>query len=470
MIDKHAPLAAHDASDIVEKDKKHLWHHLLQHKVLEESDPKIFVEGTGARLRDIEGTEYLDASSGGVWCVNVGYGRESIAEAIRDQLLKLPYYAGVAGTVPAAEYADQLTDLLPGLDRVFFASSGSEANEKAFKMVRQIAHLNGHDKHKVLYRDRDYHGTTIACLAASGQSERKEGYGPFPDGFVGIPHALCYRCPFGKSYPSCDLECARALDDAIVEEGPDTVGGVILESITAGGGVIPPVDEYYPIVQDICEQYGVVLIIDEVVCGFGRTGTMFGFEHYDVAPDIVTLAKGMASAYAPISATAVRSEIFEAFLNDPSDPLDYFRDISTYGGCTGGFAAALENLRIIEEEALVENARVVGAYLLDRLRDLADHQSVGDVRGKGLFAGVELVADKATREPLGEEAMGAVMRSITAEGVLVGRTNRSLPGYNNTVNIAPPLIVTESDVDEIVAALKVGIEKGCRDSVSSIPR
>ena len=460
MTDTPAPLAAHDAYDIVEKDKKHLWHHLLQHKVLEEHDPKIFVEGTGARLRDIEGTEYLDASSGGVWCVNVGYGRESIAEAIRDQLVKLPYYAGVAGTVPAAEFADELTDLLPGLDRVFFASSGSEANEKAFKIVRQIAHLNGHDKHKILYRDRDYHGTTIACLAASGQPERKEAYGPFPDGFAGIPHALCYRCPFGKSYPSCDLECARSLEDAIVEEGPDKVGGVILESITAGGGVIPPVDEYYPVVHDICEKYGVVLIIDEVVCGFGRTGTMFGFEHYDFAPDIVTMAKGIASAYAPISATAVRGEIFEAFVNDPNAPLDYFRDISTYGGCTGGFAAGLENLRVMEEEALVENARVVGAYLLDHLRELGDHPHVGDVRGKGLFAGVEMVADEATREPLGEEAMGAVMRCITAEGVLVGRTNRAVPGHNNTVNIAPPLIVTKSDVDEIVAAVKVGIEKG----------
>ena len=459
MSDTHALLSDYDAEDIIEKDKRHVWHHLLQHKILEEQDPKIFVEGQGARVKDIHGNEYLDASSGGVWCVNVGFGRESMAKVIYEQLLKLPYYAGVAGTVPAAQFADKLTDLLPGLDRVYFGNSGSEANEKAFKMVRQIAHLNGNQKNKVLYRDRDYHGTTIACLAASGHEERREAYGPFPDGFAVVPHALCYRCPFDKSYPDCNIECAHALEHVIQEEGPDTVGGLILEPITAGGGVIPPVEEYYPIVQEICDKYGVILIMDEVVCGFGRTGKMFGFEHYEVAPDIVTMAKGMASSYAPIAATAVRSEIFDEFLSDPSDKYDYFRDISTYGGCTGGFAAALENMRIVEDEDLVENARVVGDYLLDRLGELSDHPNVGDVRGKGLFAGVELVADKSSKDPVGEDVMAAVIRAIAAEGVLVGGTNRSIPGHNNTLNIAPPLIVSTADVDEIVAAVKVGIEK-----------
>ncbi|SVB25816.1 uncharacterized protein METZ01_LOCUS178670, partial [marine metagenome] len=188
--------------DIIEKDKKHLWHHLTQHQVFENQDPKVFVEATGARIRDIEGREYLDGASGGVWCVNVGYGRESIAKAVYDQLVQLPYYAGVAGTVPAAEYAEQLAELLPDMDHVYFSNSGSEANEKAFKMVRQIAHLQGSGKQKILYRDRDYHGTTIACLAAAGQQERREEYGPYPEGFASIPHALCYRCPFGKSYPN----------------------------------------------------------------------------------------------------------------------------------------------------------------------------------------------------------------------------------------------------------------------------
>jgi len=188
---------------------------------------------------------------------------------------------------------------------------------------------------------------------------------------------------------------------------------------------------------------------------------MIGFEHYDVAPDIVTMAKGMASAYAPISATAVSSEVFDKFLHDPSDTYDYFRDISTYGGCTGGFAAALENLRILEDEQLVENARVVGDYLLDRLRELADHECVGDVRGRGLLVGVELVADKSSKRPVSEDVMNSVMRKINEEGVLVGRTTRSFPGLNNTITIAPPLIATKADVGEIVAAVKVGIEHAC---------
>ncbi len=463
MSDTQTLLADYDVQDVIEKDRKHLWHHLFQHSVFETQDPQVFVEGEGARVRDIHGKEYLDGASGGVWCVNVGHGRESIARVVYEQLMRLPYYAGVVGTVPAAQYASALAEWMPELDHLYFANSGSEANEKAIKMVRQIAHLNGTGKYRVLYRDRDYHGTTIACLAASGQEERKEAYGPFPEGFAGIPHAMCYRCPFDKSYPDCNIECARALGDAIEAEGPDTVGGVILEPITAGGGVIPPVDEYYTIVREICDEHGVILIIDEVVCGFGRTGTMFGYEHYDFVPDIVTMAKGMASSYAPISAAAVRGEVFDTFLEDPSEKFHYFRDISTYGGCTAGFAAALENLRIIEEEDLIENSRVMGAYLLDRLRELSDHPNVGDVRGRGLFAGVELVEDKASRTPVSEDVMMAVVKKAAEEGVLVGKTTRSVPGLNNTVNMAPPLIVTKADVDELVDAVQAGIEHGCRD-------
>lgn len=461
MSDPGTLLPEYDARDIIEKDKQHLWHHLLQHKVHESQDPKVFVEGDGARIRDIAGNEYLDGASGGLWCVNVGYGRESMAKVIHDQVLRLPFYAGIAGTVPAAEYAGQLAGYLPGLDRIYFSNSGSEANEKAFKMIRQLASLTGTDKHKIVFRDRDYHGTTITCLAASGQPERRKEYGPFPEGFVQIPHALCYRCPFDLKYPDCGVACAHALEDTIQSEGPETVGAVILEPITAGGGVIPPVQEYYPIIRRICDEYDVQLIMDEVVCGFGRTGTMFGFEHYDVVPDIVTMAKGMASSYAPISATAVRGEIFEKFLNDPEAKYDYFRDISTYGGCTAGFAAALENLRIMEDERLVENARTVGAHLCDRLQELADYEYVGDVRGRGLFAGIELVKDKSSKDPVGDDVMGAVLAAVAEKGVLVGKTTRSFQDLNNTVYIAPPLIVTEADVDEIVDAVKAGVTEVC---------
>jgi len=209
---------------------------------------------------------------------------------------------------------------------------------------------------------------------------------------------LCYRCPFKKSYPGCDIDCAQSLEEVILREGPDTVGGCIVEPITAGGGIMVPVQEYYPILQAICRKYGVYLIMDEVVCGFGRTGKFWGYEQYDVAPDIVSMAKGLASSYMPLSATVFRQEIFEKFLCDPSKPeerMNYFRDISTYGGCTGAMTAALESTRIIEEEHLVENSRVVGAYLLEGLQSLSDMPLVGDVRGKGLFCGGGVCQEQA---------------------------------------------------------------------------
>lgn len=248
----------------------------------------------------------------------------------------------------------------------------------------------------------------------------------------------------------------------ILKEGPDTVGGCIVEPIVAGGGIMVPVVEYYPILQAICRKYGVFLIMDEVVCGFGRTGKSWGHEHYDVDPDIVTMAKGLASSYMPLSASVFRQDIFDKFLCDPNQPaerLNYFRDISTYGGCAGAMAAALESTRIIEEEELVENSRVVGAYLLEGLQSLRDMPLVGDVRGKGLFCGLEFVKDKQTKESITEGEMGRLMGLVAVEGVLVGRTNSSLPGNNTILNFAPALIATKADMDEIVTAVKRAIEK-----------
>ena len=235
---------------------------------------------------------------------------------------------------------------------------------------------------------------------------------------------------------------------------------MIVEPITAGGGIIVPVDEYFPILQDMCKSYGVFVVIDEVVAGFGRTGRFFGHQHFGVDPDMVTLAKGMASAYEPISATVVKQPIYDLFLNDPTDPdqrMHFFRDISTYGGCTGAMAASLENLRIMEAEGLVENSRVMGDYLLDRLKELSDHPAVGDVRGKGLFCGLELVAEKGLKVAPGEAQIGAVVDAFKAEGVLVGRTNSSLPGLNTTLYYAPALVITRDEADQMVDATKKGI-------------
>jgi taurine-pyruvate aminotransferase len=454
----HSP--KQDVASYVNSDRQHVWHHLTPHLPFADKPPMIVTEGKGLVLRDINGNEYLDATSGGVWCVNVGYGRDSIADAVQAQLKKMPYYAASAGNLPAIELSEKLIEHMPGLSRIYISNSGSEANEKAYKMIRSMAHITGKvEKKKILFRDRDYHGTTISALSSCGQSERKEWFGPFTPGFVQFPHACCYRCAFGKTYPGCDLQCAKAVEEIIKREGPDTVGGVIVEPITAGGGIIPPVKEYYEVLSGICRKYDVLLIMDEVVCGMGRTGTMFGYQHYGIIPDMVTMAKGVASAYMPISITATTEAVFKTFLNDPSDKMAYFRDISTFGGCTASCTAAVENLRIIESEKLLDNVNAMGAYLLDGLRALADHPNVGDVRGKGLLCGVEFVADKKTKQPLDEGKVVQVCGATAAQGVLVGRTNRCLPGMNTIVNFAPAYVVTKADIDRILAAFKAAIAK-----------
>ena len=455
----------YDADEMVQGDKDSLWHHLKPHKVFETQEQLVVVEGKGLNITDIRGREYLDVTSGGVWSVMVGYGRESVAKAVYDQLVKMPYFAGAFGNVPAIKFAQKLLEKLPRMDKVYFSNSGSEANEKAFKIIRQAAKIVPErlGKYKVLFRDRDYHGTTIGAMAASGQNERKKDFGPFPDGFVEFPHCCCYRCPFDKTYPGCNIECAHVIEEVIEREGADTIGGLIVEPVTAGGGIIPPVKEYFPIVQDICKKHDIWLIMDEVVCGFGRTGKFWGHEQFDVDPDMITMAKGLASSYEPLSATVVKQHIYDCFINDPSDPetrLNYFRDISTYGGCAGPMAAALESTRIIEDEDLVENSRVIGKYLLEKLQELKDLPIVGDVRGVGLFCGVEFVRDKATKEPVSEAEMGTIMGNMMAQNVIVGRTNSSITGLNTVMNFAPCLIITKEQVDRIVGAVRNAVEKG----------
>lgn len=442
-----------DLGTVVAADRAHVWHHLSQHKPYETVDPRVIVEGRGMRVWDATGREFLDAVSGGVWTVNVGYGRETIANAVRDQLVKLNFFAGAAGTVPAALFAQRLVAKMPGMSRVYYSNSGSEANEKAYKMVRQIAHRrHGGGKWKILYRERDYHGTTIAALASGGQPERAAQYGPFPDGFVPVPHCLEYRAQWDVA--DYGRRAADAIEEVILREGPDTVGAIVLEPITAGGGVIVPPEGYWPRVQEICRKYDILLHIDEVVCGLGRTGTWFGYQHFGVEPDIVTMAKGVASGYAAISCTVTTEAVFDMFKDDAGDPLGYFRDISTFGGCTGGPAAALENMRIIEDEGLLENTVAMGERLGANLAALKErHPMVGDVRGKGLFWGVELVQDRDSRDPVPEAVARAVVAATLDRGVMIGVTNRSLPGFNNTLCLSPALIATAADIDEITTAI-----------------
>ncbi|WP_439134626.1 aminotransferase family protein [Pseudomaricurvus sp.] len=442
----------------VKQDAQHVWHHLTHHAGQESM---MIVRGEGMRVWDAQGNEYLDAVSGAVWTVNVGYGRKEIADAVHAQLMTMNYFAQTAGNIPAAQFAERLLEKMPGLSRVYYSNSGSEANEKAFKMVRQIAAKKyGGKKHKILYRERDYHGTTISCLSATGQFERKNQYGPFTPGFVEVPHCCEYRSQWGE-VDDYGMRAANEIERVILEEGPDTVGAICLEPITAGGGVIEPPEGYWPRVQEICKQYDVLLHIDEVVCGLGRTGAWFGYQHYGIEPDFVTMAKGVASGYAAISCTVTNEKVFNLLQDDDGDNrMDYFRDISTFGGCTAGPAAALANLEIIEREELLKNVQVQGAYLRQKLLTLKDkHPVVGDIRGKGLFMGIELVKDRITKEPVDESVAMAVAGDCMKQGVIIGRTNRSFKEFNNTLCLSPALIATHQDIDTIVNAIDHSLER-----------
>ncbi len=445
--------ATNDMTGVIEADRAHIWHHLIQHKPFETIDPRIIVEGKGIKVWDAKGKEHIDGVSGGVWTVNVGYGRESIAKAVYEQLVKLNYFAGSAGSIPGANFAKRLIEKMPGMTRVYYSNSGSEANEKVYKMVRQIAHRHhGGKKYKILYRDRDYHGTTITALSSAGQPQRAMQYGPFTPGFVEVPHCLEYRKQWDvENYGE---RAADAIEEVILREGPDTVGAIVLEPVTAGGGVIVPPEGYWERVGEICRKYNVLLHIDEVVCGVGRTGTWFGYQNYGIKPDFVTMAKGVASGYAAIACTVTTEAIFDQFKDDPSDPMSYFRDISTFGGCTAGPAAALENMRIIEDEGLLENTIVMGERMRANLRALQDkHRVIGDVRGAGLFCGAELVADRVTKEAADEKKVAAVVTDCMAQGVIIGMTNRSLNGLNNTLCFSPALIATADNIDHITDAV-----------------
>ncbi|WP_298492123.1 aminotransferase class III-fold pyridoxal phosphate-dependent enzyme [uncultured Maritimibacter sp.] len=445
-----------DISHVVEADRAHVWHHLVQHKPFETGEPRIIVEGKGIRVWDQKGREFIDAVSGAVWTVNVGYGRESIAKAVADQLIKMNYFAGAAGTVPGAIFAEKLIEKMPGLSRVYYCNSGSEANEKAFKMIRQIAHKRyGGKKTKILYRDRDYHGGTIGTMSAGGQDERVMQYGPLAPDFIRVPHCMEYRAQWeGLTSEDYGRRAADAIEEVILAEGPETVGGLCLEPITAGGGVITPPPGYWDRVQEICRKYDVLLHIDEVVCGMGRTGKWFGYQHYGIEPDFVTMAKGVASGYAAIACCVTTERVFDMFKDDATDPLNHFRDISTFGGCTAGPAAALENMRIIEDEGLVENAARMGERLTANLKKLEEkHPVIGDVRGIGLFQGLELVSDRDSKTPVAESQIAAVVAGCAERGVIIGASNRSVPGLNNVLCFSPALIARPADIDAITDAV-----------------
>ena len=423
--------------------------HATPKEWLKAAGPWVLDRGEGAILYDADGREYLDALSGGVFAVLAGYGREEIARAMYEQAAKLQYTSpyGTASVV-TIELAHKLAELTPSdLSASFFCNSGSEAVEAAIKLARQYHEASGQGRrYKVVSLRRAYHGATIGALSATGWSP---GFGVFrrsadpmvpAAGFTSAMPPYCYRCELGLTYPGCDLACGTTIEQAILGADPELVSCVILEPIMGTGGCIVPPPGYLARVRQICDRYGVLLIADEVVCGFGRTGRWFGVDHFDVVPDIMVVAKGLTSGYAPMAAAIARREIAEA--------IPIFFNVHTYGGHPVSAAAALANIGIIEREGLVGNAADVGAYMLGLLDGLRSHPIVGDVRGLGLFMAVELTRDPVRHEDFPPDLQ--VDNQVAAVAREKGLFVRPLGG---TIFLGPPLIFTKAQAERTVDVL-----------------
>ncbi|MCM3714300.1 aminotransferase [Alkalihalobacillus oceani] len=435
--------------DLVQKDRAHLWHSMAKYN--EKAAPMIVSEGEGSWFTATDGKKYLDGVSG-LWCLNLGHGRQEIAQAAYDQLLNMSYSPLTMSHVPAIELSTKISELLGESYTTYFSNSGSEANEVAFKIARQYHAQNGKpEKYKIISRYRAYHGSTLGALSATAQANRKTKYGPSAPGFLHVPPPYSYRSSFADRANS-DLAAADYVEEVINWEDPETVAAFILEPYISGGGVIIPSPEYLTRVAEICRKYDVLLILDEVVSGFGRTGEMFGFMHSkDAQPDIITMAKGLTSGYLPLGATAVRSTIYERFKKQETKA--HFRHISTFGGHPAACAVALKSIEILERERIVERVATVSQSILSKLHQLNMLPQVGEVRGIGFLYGIELVEDKETKAPLSDEKVGAILAACKEKGLIIGRNGDTIPGYQNVLIIAPPLSSTEDDLHFLVRTI-----------------
>lgn len=435
----------------VEKDRKYVWHAMSNYNP--DLSPLVITAAKGAWITDSDGRKYLDGMSG-LWCVNVGYGRQELAQAAYDQLHKMPYYPLTQSHVPAIKLGEKLNEWLGDDYVIFFSNSGSEANETAFKIARQYHQQNGEpSRYKFISRYRGYHGNSMGALAATGQAQRKYRYEPLTLGFIHVPPPDCYRRPADRDLESYGIDCARTLDETMMWELSETIAGVIMEPIITGGGVIIPPNNYLPQVREVCDQHGALLIIDEVICGFGRTGKPFAFMHYGIKPDIVTMAKGITSAYLPLSATAVRRDLYESVFTG-TDDYNRFRHVNTFGGNPAACAVALKNLDIMEEEGLIERSAEKGDQLRRALDELAAHPKVGNIRNKGLLIGIELVEDKETKQPVKVEIINQVVASCKAHGLIIGKNGDTVAGHNNIITLSPPLCITDEDVEFMAKTIK----------------
>jgi adenosylmethionine-8-amino-7-oxononanoate aminotransferase len=431
----------------LEADRRHLLHP-LHHRTASPAQ-KIWVEGRGAIVRDVDGREYIDGLSG-LWNVNVGHGRHELARTAHDQMSRLAFHSAYAGSTnePAIRLAEKLSTLVyPSINAFFFTSGGAEASESSFKTARFYWKAKGKPgKVKIISRRRAYHGLTLAAMSATGLEAFWPMFEPRVPGFLHIDAPDPYRFVPRDASASLGVAAANTLEEAIRREGPDTVAAFIAEPVQGAGGVIVPPADYFSRIREICDAYDVLLIADEVITGFGRTGRWFGLEHYGVEPDIMQFAKGITSGYLPLGGIGVSDVIREVIDNVP--PAERWMHAYTYSGHAACCAVALQNIAILEREQLVARAAAAGARLLERLRTLEALDGVGHVRGLGLMAGVEIVADKTTKERF--PASLALSQRLTDALLEAGLYTRVAL---DCICLAPPLVVDDDLSDRIVQTL-----------------
>jgi putrescine---pyruvate transaminase len=439
-------------TDYLQADLEHLLHPLNHPSAHQQA--KIWVEGRGATITDTDGGTYIDGLSG-LWCVNVGHGRDELARAAQQQMSTLAYCSSYAGSsnLPAITLAERLSDLVyPSINTFFFTSGGAEASESSFKTARFFWKAQGKpDKVKIISRMKGYHGVTMAAMSATGLPAYWPMFEPRVPNFVHIESPYPYRFVNPDPAVSPGIAAANLLEQAILREGPETVAAFIAEPVQGAGGVIVPPDDYFARIRQICDTYDVLLISDEVITGFGRTGRWFGLEHYGVEPDIMQFAKGITSGYIPLGGIGVSDRIRDAMNGVP--PEQRWMHAYTYSGHPTCCAVALANIDILEREGLPERAATLGRRLLDGLQTLADLPGVGDVRGLGMMAAVELVQDKATKQPCAPAAN--VGPRLGAEMLKRGLWTRVV---GETICLAPPLVTSDDQIDRIVESVGGAIQ------------
>jgi len=433
-----------DNATLQEQDKRQL--HPLQHPKTH-TDPLVIERGEGVYLYTADGRKILDGMAG-LWNVNVGYGREELAQAAYDQMKKLAFTSNFTGmtNVPATQLAHKLSGYAyDGLKTTFFTSGGSESNDSAFKTARYYWKRMGKaDKFKIIARKQAYHGITMATTFATGIERYHKMFGPALPGFVHVAAPYPYRFEGDvREGETIGLAAARLVEEAILREGPETVAAVIAEPVQGVGGVIVPPEDYFPRLRQICDQYDVLLIADEVITGFGRTGQMFGLNRYGVQPDLLSFAKGITSGYQPLGGVQISEPIYDAIQTAPDT--DVWMHGFTYSGHATACAVALKNVEIIEREKLVDNGFEMGARLRLGLESLKEFAVVGEVRGIGLIYGVEIVSDREAKTA--DLALTARITKLCQDRGLRTRN------VGSTLAFSPPLTINSDEVDEIVRIL-----------------